>query len=130
MLLQNDYRAFFIIGVFLGQMAPPMLYKLQENFIFLVYIPPNTTNLFQLFQPLDLTVNGAAKVFMKGRFTGWYSQEIWRESVSGKELNHINIKISRSFLSFYMQVELMSFTITLRHKKKQKQYLMAGSLLV
>ena len=29
-----------------------------------------------IFQPLDLTVNGSAKSFMKRKFTEWYSAEI------------------------------------------------------
>ena len=41
---------------------------------FLVRVPANLTN---LFQPLDLTVNDAAKAFMKQLFTEWNSQEIW-----------------------------------------------------
>ena len=46
-----------------------------------------------LLQPLDLTVSGAAKAFMKQRFTEWYSQEIWKESEPGKKLNDIDIKL-------------------------------------
>ena len=51
-------------------MTPAVLQKLRENYIFLVRVPPNMTN---LFQPLDLTVNSVAKAFMKRRFTEWYS---------------------------------------------------------
>ena len=56
-------------------MRPVVFQKLRENYIFLVSVPQNMTSLFQL---LDLTVNGAAKAFMKRRFTEWYSQEIWK----------------------------------------------------
>ena len=74
MQLQIDHPALLIIDVFSGQMTPGVLQKLRENYIFLVRVPPNMAN---LFQPLDLTVNGAAKAFMKRRFIEWYSQEIW-----------------------------------------------------
>ena len=39
---------------------------------FLVRAPPNMTN---LFQPLDLTVNGVTKAFMKRRFTDEINNE-------------------------------------------------------
>ena len=76
-------------------MTPAVLQKLRENYIFLVRVPPNMAN---LFQPLDLTVNGAAKAFMKRRFTEWYSQEIWKELESGKELNDVDIKLTLPLL--------------------------------
>ena len=71
-------------------MTPAVLQKLRENYVFLVRVPPNMTN---LFQPLDLTVNSAAKAFIKRYFTEWYSQEIWKELESGKELNDIDISL-------------------------------------
>ena len=39
---------------------------LQENYTILARVPANQTN---LFQALELTVNGAAKAFVKRRFT-------------------------------------------------------------
>ena len=64
--LQNDHPVLLIIDVFSGQMTPAVLHKLRENYTFLVRVLPNMAN---LFQPLDLTVNGAAKALMKRRFT-------------------------------------------------------------
>ena len=61
------------MDVFRGQMTDPVLLKLRENSIFLIRGPPNMIN---LFQPLDLTVNGAAKAFLKRKCTEWYSGEI------------------------------------------------------
>ena len=93
--LQIDHPALLIIDVFSEQMAPAVLQKLRENYIFLVRVPPNMTN---LFQPLDLTVNSVAKAFMKRRFTEWCSQEIWKELESGKELSDIDIKLTLTIL--------------------------------
>ena len=76
-------------------MTPAVLQKLRENYIFLVRVPPNMTN---LFQPLDSTVSGAAKAFMKRLFIEWYSQEIWKELESWKELNDIDIKLMLTLL--------------------------------
>ena len=77
-------------------MTPTVLLKLQENYIFLVGVPPNMT---KLFQPMDLTVNGVAKAFMKRCFTDWYSQKIWIELESEKELNDIDIKFTLTTLN-------------------------------
>ena len=95
--LQIDHPILLIIDVFSGQMfsAPAVLQKLRENYIFLVRVPPNMTN---LFQPLDLTVSGAAKAFMIRRFTELYSQEIWKELEFGKDLNDIDIKLTLTIL--------------------------------
>ena len=85
----------FIIDVFSGQMTLAVLQTLRENYIFLVRLPPNMTN---LFQPLDLTVSGAAKAFMKRRFIEWYHQEIWKELESTKELNDFDINLKLTIL--------------------------------
>ena len=59
-----------INGCFRGQMTDSVLLKLRENSIFLARMPPNMTS---LLQQLDLTVNGAAKAFLKGKYTEGYS---------------------------------------------------------
>ena len=51
-----------ILDIFSGQMTAPVTEKLAENFIKYMKVQANMTN---LFQPLDLTVNGSAKAFMK-----------------------------------------------------------------
>ena len=56
--LDVDYLALLILDVFKGQMAPAALNILKANNIFLTKVPANMTN---LYQPLDLTVNGNAK---------------------------------------------------------------------
>ena len=76
-------------------MTPVVLQKLRENYISLVRVPPNMTN---LFQSMDLTVNGAAKAVMKRRFTECYSQKFWKELESGKDLNDIDIKLTLTIL--------------------------------
>ena len=80
--LPHDQPALLIIDVFSGQMIDPVIEKIRENSIKLVKVPPNMT---QLFQPLDLTVNGTAKAYMKRRFTEWYSRCIAVQLDEGKE---------------------------------------------
>ena len=50
--------------------------KLASLNIVVVSVPANTTH---FFQPLDLTVNGEAKRFMKDKFTTWYSEEVQKQ---------------------------------------------------
>ena len=64
LLLEKYHAALLLMDVFRGQMTRPVLQKVEEHRIFIVRVPPNMTN---FFQPLDLTVNGAAKAFMKGK---------------------------------------------------------------
>ena len=64
--LGEEQQALSIIDVFSGQMTDPVIEKLKESNIKLTMVPANMTN---LFQPLDLTVNGSAKAFLKKKFT-------------------------------------------------------------
>ena len=64
--LGEEQQALSIIDVFSGQMTDPAIEKLKESNIKLTMVPANMTN---LFQPLDLTVNGSAKAFLKKKFT-------------------------------------------------------------
>ena len=63
--LGEQQQALLIIDVFSGQMTDPVIEKLRNN-IKLTRVPANMTN---LFQPLDLTVNGSGKAFLKKKFT-------------------------------------------------------------
>ena len=56
--LQIDHPALLIIDVFSGQMTPDVLHKLRKNYIFLVCVLLNLTNLFQSH---DLTVSALLK---------------------------------------------------------------------
>ena len=79
--LDADYPALLIMDVFKGQMAPTVLNMFKANNIFLTKVPANMTN---LYQPLDLTVNGYAKSFMKRMFTEWFASKICEALKSGK----------------------------------------------
>lgn len=65
-----------LIDVFSGQMTQPVIDKMAENYIKLVKVPANIT---QIFQPLDFRENGSAEEFMKSHFTKWYSRCIVQE---------------------------------------------------
>ena len=51
-----------------------------------------------LYQPLDLTVNGYAKSFMKRMFPEWFASKICEALESGKAPEKINIKMNLSIL--------------------------------
>ena len=65
-ILSNPYQAALLIfDVFRGQIADEFTSHLLQNNIYFVTVPNNMT---RLFQPLDLTVNGHCKKFMKNEF--------------------------------------------------------------
>ena len=90
-----NQHALIIIDVFTGQMTGPVLEKLRDNKILLVRVPANMTN---IFQPLDLTVNGSFKALMKKKFTEWYSKQITNELEKGTPLDDIEVKLKLSVL--------------------------------
>ena len=93
--LDKNKPTFLIINVFSGQVTKPVIDKMTENNIKLAKVPANMT---RLFQPLDLTINGAAKAYIKKRFTEWYSRCIIQELNSGKGVENIDIKLKISVL--------------------------------
>ena len=76
-------------------MTDPLIQKLKESKIKVTRVPVNMTN---LFQPLDLTVNGSAKAFLKKKFTEWYSSSISKQIEEGKSIGHIDVELKLSFL--------------------------------
>ena len=93
--LDKSQFALLVMDVFTGQMTEPVKEKLRANNILLVRVPANMTN---LFQPLDLTVNGSVKALMKQKFTLWYSQEISKALNEGVPLDDIEINLKLSVL--------------------------------
>ena len=91
--LAHDDPALLTINVFSGQMRKPVIAKMHDNWINLTKIQPNVT---RLFQPLDLKVNGAAKAYMKKRFTESYSACIGQKSDNGKDVESISIQLKMS----------------------------------
>ena len=66
-------KALVIMDVFTGQMTPAVLDAFKEENICIVNVPANMT---KFYQPLDLTVNGYAKRFLKRKFNEWYSAQV------------------------------------------------------
>jgi hypothetical protein len=69
-----------IFDQFKGQMTPHILSILETNSIHFVTVPANCTD---KLQPLDLSVNKAAKDFLKLQFSEWYSEQIFKNVEDG-----------------------------------------------
>lgn len=73
-----------------------VLSKLASLNIVVVSIPAYTTH---FFQPLDLTVNGEAKRFMKDKFTKWYSEEVQNQINPGNSDGNDNVNIDLTLIA-------------------------------
>ena len=87
--LENpNQAALLIMDVFRGQMTEEVTSLLHDNNILLVRVPSNMTH---LFQPLDLTVNGHCKAYMKSKFAEWYRKQMENALFQGKQVDEIDI---------------------------------------
>ena len=86
--LPIDQTALVIMDVFKGQVTPVVLDLYKESNIVVVLVPANMTN---HLQPLDLTVNGYVKRFMRAKFNSWYSSQLRRQLDEGKQLQDIDV---------------------------------------
>ena len=93
--LAFDHPALLMLAVFKGQLTEHVLNELKHNFIFTCQVPANMTH---IFQPFDLTVNGAAKDFLKAKFTEWFAKKIGEGLQEGKELEDIEVKFGLTTL--------------------------------
>ena len=78
---------------FCSQKTEKVSFKLSSLNIEAISVPANMAH---FFQPLDLTVNGQAKMFCKNKFTTWYSAEIQKQvddSISFEDTN-VDLKLS------------------------------------
>ena len=71
--LSNDHRGLVIFDQFRGQITSDVLNLFEENHISIVLIPANCTD---RLQPMDISVNKAAKDFLHQRFREWYASQI------------------------------------------------------
>ena len=65
-----------IYDKFKGQCTPAVLELLEENNIDIVLVPANCTD---RLQPLDISINKAAKNFMRDQFQRWYAEQIQQQ---------------------------------------------------
>ena len=97
-LIGESSPALVIIDNFKGQVTETIFGRLEEYNIHTCRLPANTTD--QL-QPMDLSVNKAAKDFLRDRFQKWYAEQITEqlegeneEDIEAVELEPIPLPIS------------------------------------
>ena len=88
--LPQTQKSLLVWDVFRGQKTDKVMSKLSSMNVEAVSVPANMTH---FFQPLDLTVNGEAKRFMKERFTKWYAEEIQTQMESGVRTEDIMVDL-------------------------------------
>ena len=93
--LAFDHPALLILDVFKSQITEPVLNELKDHHIFTCQVPAYMTH---IFQSLDLIVNGAAKDFLKTKFTEWFAKKIDEGLQEVKELEDIEVKFGLTTL--------------------------------
>lgn len=58
---------------FMAHNAGDVLQPLKDNGVLVVLLPANTTD---RLQPLDLSINKAAKDFLRDKFRHWYATQV------------------------------------------------------
>ena len=56
-----------------------------------ILAPANCNN---RLQPLDVSVNQAAKQFMRAKFEGWYADRIIAQKDSGQDIHPVDLRLS------------------------------------
>ena len=83
------------MDVFTGQMTPQVIQHYAESNILIVNVPRNMT---KYYQPLDLTVNGYSKRFLKNKFNEWYSFQVSKQLAEGVMLENVQVKLNLTIL--------------------------------
>ena len=83
-----DQKALVIMDVFTGQMTTAVLDVFKDANICIVYVQANMT---MFYQPLDLTVSGCCKRFLKSKFKEWYSGQVKAQLDNDVEIEYVQI---------------------------------------
>ena len=88
--IAKKQKALIVMDVFTGQMTEDVVKRYQDNNILIVNVP---RNMAKYYQPLDLTVNGYCKKFLKRKLTQWYSAEVTRQLANKVVLEDVQVKL-------------------------------------
>ena len=89
--LPLDQPAILIFDNFKGQCTSEFLTLLDVNNINVILIPPNCTD---RLQPLDLSVNKAAKEFLRRKFHEWYAKQVCLQLQQNGKQSPIDLRLS------------------------------------
>ena len=65
--------------------------------------------MIKYYQPLDLTINGYCKKFLKCKFTQWYSAEVTRQLANKVALEDVEVKLQLMKLKSFQVVWITKF---------------------
>ncbi len=88
--LSPDQSALAIFDHFRGQLTPKVTECLEKYNILSVLVPASCTD---RLQPLDVSVNKAAKSFLRSEFQSWYANEINQQNC--EDLEPVDISTAR-----------------------------------
>ena len=97
--LPPTHKAMIIWDAFKAQATETVLSTLESLNILCVPVPANMTH---IFQPLDLTVNGAAKKLTKKSFIKYYSDSVLKQLEAGKPLEDIDVDLKLTTITCSM----------------------------
>ena len=89
--LSPMHTGLVILDHFKGQTTQKVLNLLEENHFKYILVPANCTN---RLQPLDVSVNRAAKQFMRAKFEGWYADRIITQKDNGQDIQPVDLRLS------------------------------------
>lgn len=101
-----DQKALLIMDNFKAHRTGDVLQPLEENGVLVVFLPPNTTD---RLQPLDLSMNKAAKDFLRDKFRQWYAGEVAKNLTNGPNSGIIPIDMSAAVMKELGAKRLVSF---------------------
>lgn len=89
--LPHDYPALVIFDHFSGQMTDSFFQLLERNNLRRVMIPANCTD---RLQPLDISVNKAAKEFLRRQFQEWYAKQICDQLTEDTSVTPVDLRLT------------------------------------
>ena len=96
--------------------------KLAKLDIEVVPVPANMTH---FFQPLDLTVNGAAKKFMRNEFTSYYSEQVLHQLQARTSEDEISVDLKLTTIK-PLHVQWLVNLFNLMTTEKGKEHIFKG----
>ena len=89
--LPSDYPGLLIFDNFKAQCTSDLLKLLDDNYINVTLVPANCTD---RLQPLDLSVNKAAKEYLRGEFQTWYAKQISQQVQGYSEKKPVDLRLT------------------------------------
>ena len=89
--LPDNHPSLLIFDNFKAQCTSGLLKLLDDNYINVTLVPANCTD---RLQPLDLSVNKAAKEYPRGEFQAWYAKQISEQVQGLSEKKPVDLRLT------------------------------------